>query len=100
MFNCIVHGWSSHEDMCPICSSQQTSTATTTDIVINPSAPGEDKSEYCKKRCEAAELLLDKASTLVGNPGVNISSSTDIACDNWQDEYEQLKHHSSKEVKE
>ncbi|WP_346236734.1 hypothetical protein ABDK00_014115 [Niabella insulamsoli] len=32
--------------------------------------------------------LLERASGLVGNPGVNISSSTDIACDKWQEDYE------------
>lgn len=34
--------------------------------------------------------LLKKASNLVGNPCVNLSASTDIACDNWQEEYKQL----------
>jgi hypothetical protein len=31
--------------------------------------------------------LLKEAATLVGNPCTNISSSTDIACDNWQNKY-------------
>ena len=31
--------------------------------------------------------LLDMASSLVGNPGTNISSSTDLACDSWQEKY-------------
>lgn len=35
--------------------------------------------------------LLDKASMLVGNPGTNISASTDIACESWQKEYDELK---------
>lgn len=36
--------------------------------------------------------LLEKASMLVGNPGTNISGSTDIACDNWQKEWEKFKN--------
>ena len=32
--------------------------------------------------------LLERAKGLVGNPGTNISSSTDIACDNWQNDYD------------
>jgi hypothetical protein len=32
--------------------------------------------------------LLERAAGLVGNPGTNISSSCDIACDNWQKAYE------------
>jgi len=35
--------------------------------------------------------LLDKAAGLVGNPGTGISSSCDIACDNWQLAYESWK---------
>jgi hypothetical protein len=35
-----------------------------------------------------ADGLLQRASFLVGNPGTNISSSTDIACDEWQADYE------------
>lgn len=34
--------------------------------------------------------MLLKASYLVGNPATGISSSTDIAAENWQKEYEQL----------
>ena len=34
--------------------------------------------------------LLERASLLVGNPGCGISSSTDIACDNWQKSYNEL----------
>lgn len=32
--------------------------------------------------------LLERAKGLVGNPGTNISVSTDIACDIWQSDYE------------
>ena len=32
--------------------------------------------------------LLERAASLVGNPGTNISGSTDIACDEWQKDYE------------
>lgn len=35
--------------------------------------------------------LLERARNLVGNPGVNISASTDIACDDWQKDYEDWK---------
>ena len=31
--------------------------------------------------------LIDDARWLVGNPGTNISGSTDMACDTWQQEY-------------
>lgn len=31
--------------------------------------------------------LLKEAATLVGHPCTNISSSTDIACDNWQEKF-------------
>lgn len=34
--------------------------------------------------------LLKEAATLVGHPGTNISSSTDIACDNWKNKYSDL----------
>ena len=34
--------------------------------------------------------LLDMASSLVGNPGTNISSSTDLACDSWQEKYKKF----------
>lgn len=32
--------------------------------------------------------LLERASGLVGNPGTNISSSCDIAVENWQKDYD------------
>jgi len=32
--------------------------------------------------------LLERAASLVGNPGTNISGSTDLACDEWQKDYE------------
>lgn len=32
--------------------------------------------------------LLERAKGLVGNPGTNISASSDIACDIWQSDYE------------
>lgn len=35
--------------------------------------------------------LLERASWLVGNPGTNISGSTDLACENWQKDYEKFK---------
>lgn len=35
--------------------------------------------------------LLERAKALVGNPGTNISASTDIACENWQKDYEDWK---------
>ena len=31
--------------------------------------------------------LLKEAANLVGHPCTNISSSTDIACDNWQEKF-------------
>ena len=48
--------------------------------VVDTTAQG----EWVAKALE----LLDRASGLVGNPGTNISSSTDIACDNWQKAYD------------
>ena len=35
--------------------------------------------------------LLERARGLVGNPGTNISSSTDFACEDWQKDYEDWK---------
>lgn len=35
--------------------------------------------------------LLERARNLVGNPGTNISSSTDFACEDWQKDYEEWK---------
>lgn len=40
---------------------------------------------------KASQDLLDRAAGLIGNPGTNISGSTDIACISWQKEYEQFK---------
>ena len=37
---------------------------------------------------KALYSLLERASGLVGNPGTNISASTDIACESWQKDYE------------
>lgn len=36
--------------------------------------------------------LLERAASLVGNPGTNISGSTDIACDEWQKDYERWRN--------
>lgn len=38
---------------------------------------------------EQAKSLLKRAAGLVGNPGVNISGSADLACDQWQWDYEE-----------
>ena len=35
--------------------------------------------------------LLDRAEMLVGNPATNISSSTDLACKSWQEDYLEWK---------
>lgn len=44
------------------------------------------------------EFLLVRASGLVGNPGTNISGSCDVACNNWQRDYEEyLKSRDSHE---
>ena len=32
--------------------------------------------------------LLERAKGLVGHPATNISASTNIACENWQNDYE------------
>ena len=32
--------------------------------------------------------LLERAAALVGNPATNISGSTDLACEEWQKDYE------------
>jgi hypothetical protein len=34
--------------------------------------------------------LLSRAGGLVGNSGTNILSSTDLACDSWQKDYEEF----------
>lgn len=36
--------------------------------------------------------LLERAASLVGNPGTNISGSTDIACDEWHKDYERWRN--------
>ena len=36
--------------------------------------------------------LLERAASLVGNPGTNISGSTDVACDEWQKDYERWRN--------
>jgi hypothetical protein len=36
--------------------------------------------------------LLELAASLVGNPGTNISSSTDIACEQWQKNYKRWRN--------
>lgn len=41
-----------------------------------------------ERRYKECELLLERASWLVGNPGTGISGSTDVACDNWQKDFE------------
>jgi hypothetical protein len=35
--------------------------------------------------------LLERAEMLVGNPATNISSSTDLACESWQKDYQEWK---------
>lgn len=44
---------------------------------------------------KTAENLLERAAILVGNPGTNISSSTDLACESWHKDYEEFKKQSS-----
>lgn len=46
---------------------------------------------YAEKVNEESLKLLERASWLVGNPGTNISSSTDLACESWQNDYSQFK---------
>lgn len=36
--------------------------------------------------------LLERAASLVGNPGTNISGSTDMACNEWQKDYERWRN--------
>lgn len=43
------------------------------------------------KNKSEAEVLLEEAGTLVGNPGTNISGSCDVACMEWQEKYEKFK---------
>jgi len=50
--------------------------------------------ELQNKICDIPKLLL-RASTLVGNPCTNISSSTDFACDLWQEDYKKLLNQSN-----
>lgn len=47
--------------------------------------------EYAQQQVNEYKTLLDRAANLVGNPGTNISSSTDIAAENWQKDYEAFK---------
>lgn len=43
------------------------------------------------ERINTLTTLLDEAASLVGNPCTNISSSTDIACMEWQEKYNLFK---------
>ena len=36
--------------------------------------------------------LLERAASLVGNPGTNISGSTDMACEQWQNDYKRWRN--------
>ena len=45
---------------------------------------------YHKHKMKEVVSLLERAAGLVGNPGANISGSTDLACDRWQSDYELL----------
>ena len=36
--------------------------------------------------------LLERAASLVGNPGTNISGSTDFACAEWQKDYKRWRN--------
>ncbi len=36
-FSCVLHGWHSFYESCPLCQTTVTSTSTTTDFVFNPS---------------------------------------------------------------
>jgi hypothetical protein len=51
------------------------------------------QSELTTLRTELERVrgLLERASWLVGNPATNISSSTDLACESWQRDYQQTK---------
>ena len=57
MFNCYVHGWSSHQYMCPACDQQNLSTSggASTTITLNP--------EPIKKETpqEFFQFILDNA---------------------------------------
>lgn len=60
------------------------------DAMDAPSAATEIE-KYFLKTCNLPQVsvsLLERAASLVGNPATNISSSTDIACDEWQKDYE------------
>ena len=37
--------------------------------------------------------LIERAHLLIGNPAINISASADIACDNWQKDYQAFATH-------
>lgn len=42
--------------------------------------------------CAVSASLLERAASLIGNPGTNISGSTDLACDEWQKDYERWRN--------
>lgn len=46
-----------------------------------------DTESKCNKHIVSVSLL-ERAAGLVGNPGTNISGSTDLACEQWQEDYE------------
>jgi hypothetical protein len=51
----------------------------------------EEDTASLRTELERVRGLLERASWLVGNPATNISSSTDLACENWQRDYQQTK---------
>jgi len=60
-------------------------------VELAKAAAQADYEERTAERFRPAKEILDlleRASWLVGNPGTNISGSTDLACIKWQGDYE------------
>ena len=44
-----------------------------------------------KDEAERYKQLLERASNIIGDPGCNISGSSDLACEQWQKDYQLFK---------
>lgn len=49
-----------------------------------------DYTEHLEAKIKIQETFLKKAYGLIGHPCTNISASTDIACQEWRQKYEQF----------
>jgi hypothetical protein len=58
--------------------------------IVQIEAGNQAKNNVCL--ADVSVSLIERAATLVGNPATNISGSTDLACDEWQKDYERWRN--------